>query len=384
MACPWTPLKICRIKRAGAGSLLSGPWHKECDALTDQNLRPDSATTPEMVRWAFHTILGHYSVSDHVVEVHQRIFPTFHQLCEGIKDSAEFAATYGPRSGQVLLGGAELALLHDLPVKPVPVEPGWYTDFLGIRTRLSFQPAGHEWLDARFLPVPTSGLIQFHDAQEWGGVLRAAIDARPTGRFVAFELGAGWGPWVSTVARLAQLMGLAPSLVAVEADAGHLDFIRTHFADNGLPMESCRLIQAVAGAMDGTAWFPMLANSAEDYGASASFADAPAGMLPVPSISLATLLRDETRVDLIHCDIQGAEAETMAAGIDEVSAKVRRIVVGTHGRAIEEQLYYLFTGAGWRLEDDKACLLQPDYKPGDLYTLRADGVQVWLNRNPAL
>ena len=39
-----------------------------------------------------------------------------------------------------------------------------------------------------------------------------------------------------------------------------------------------------------------------------------------------------------------------------------------------------FTGADWRLEDDKACLLQPNYQRGDTHILRANGVQVWRNR----
>jgi FkbM family methyltransferase len=352
------------------------------------NLRPDSPTTPEMVRWAFHTILGHYVVSDEIVGSHQALFPRFRDLCEGLKNSNEFATSYGPRSGGVLLRTEELALVVEMAIPQLPAEPGWYTDFLGVRTRLSFQPPGHDWLDARFLPIPTAGLIQFHDAQEWGGTLRAAIDARARGRFVAYELGAGWGPWVATVARLAQRLGLEPSLCAVEADAGHLEFIHTHFQDNDLPLESCRLIQAVVGAADGTAWFPAITDSASNYGASASFdatlADAPAGMIPLPCLSLRTLLRDETVVDLIHCDIQGAEADTMAAGIDVLSAKVRRIVIGTHGRGIEERLFHLFTGAGWRLEDDKACRMIPDFQPGDPYSLAADGVQVWRNRNPAV
>lgn len=338
-----------------------------------------------MVHWAFSTILGHPTVTDDVVRHHQEGFPRFHDLCEGLKNSAEFAVSYGPRSGSILLGAAELGLLAEMAIVPPAPGPGFYMDFLGVRTRLSFQPGGHDWLDGRLLPVPTSGVIQYHDAQEWGGTLRAAIDARPTGRFVVYELGAGWGPWVGAAARLAQRLGLEPSLVAVEADAGHLGFIRTLFEDNELPLESCRLIQAAVGAADGTAWFPILADPASHYGLAASFDGAGGpGMAEVPSLSLATLLRDETRVDLIHCDIQGAEDETMAAAIDVLTAKVRRIVIGTHGRGIEERLFYLFTGAGWLLEDDKACRMIPTYRPGDPYSLQADGVQVWLNRNPAL
>ncbi|MBC7432363.1 MAG: hypothetical protein H7345_09885 [Rubritepida sp.] len=66
--------------------------------MTETSIRPDSPTSAEMVRWAFRTILGHHGVSADVVRFHQQAFPRFDQLCEGLKDSNEFAATYGPRA----------------------------------------------------------------------------------------------------------------------------------------------------------------------------------------------------------------------------------------------------------------------------------------------
>ena len=66
--------------------------------MTDTPTTADSATTPDMVRWAFRTILGHHDVADAVVQAHLRSFPSFEDLCEGLKNSEEFAITYGPRS----------------------------------------------------------------------------------------------------------------------------------------------------------------------------------------------------------------------------------------------------------------------------------------------
>ena len=338
-----------------------------------------------MVRWAFLTILGRPIEDEDGIRSHQEMFPTFELLCEGMKDSVEFSLIYGPRHGKVLLGAPERALVTELAIEPAAVEPGWFGDFLGVRTRMAFLPGGHDWLDGTILAAPRFGAPQLHEAEEWRGILRAAAEARPTGRFVVYELGSGWGPWVAAGARLAQGLGLEPSLVAVDTDAGHLDFTRTLFADNGLPLDRCRLIQAAVGAANGTACFPKLDDPAGDYGAVARFdldgEGCPEGMISVPSVTIAALLQEESRVDLIHCDIQGAEAEAMAASIAVLNAKVCRIVIGTHARAIEERLFHLFTGAGWDLEDDRACLLRPDYRPGHPHPLLADGVQVWVNRN---
>lgn len=75
--------------------------------MTDLSTRPDSVTSPEMVRWAFRTILGHHVVSDDVVRRHQQAFPRFDQLCEALKDSNEFAVLYGPRSAPQPPGRAD-------------------------------------------------------------------------------------------------------------------------------------------------------------------------------------------------------------------------------------------------------------------------------------
>ena len=353
--------------------------------MPEEIIRPDSPTTPEMVRWAFLTILGRPIEDEEGIRQHQQLFPTLRLLCEGLKDSVEFSLVFGPRGGRLLIGAEEQALLAELAIETPAPTPGWFTDVLGLRTRLSFLPGGHDWLDGAILPVPRFGAPQLHEAEEWGGTLRAAAAARPTGRFVVYELGSGWGPWVAAGARLAQGLGLQPSLLAVDTDAGHLSFTRTLFADNRLPLEKCRLLQAAVGAAEGTAWFPALADPAGDYGSVATFnvaeAERPEGMIAVPSVTIASLLEDESRVDLIHCDIQGAEADAMAASIDALNAKVCRVVIGTHARDIEERLFRLFTAANWNLEDDKACLLRPDYRPGDPYPLLADGVQVWVNRS---
>ncbi len=80
----------------------------------------------------------------------------------------------------------------------------------------------------------------------------------------------------------------------------------------------------------------------------------------VPCFSLATLTRDFDQVDLIHCDIQGGEANLFANVIDLVSAKVKRIVVGTHSFEIDRQLASPFPKNGWDLEGFDACRMREE------------------------
>jgi hypothetical protein len=143
-----------------------------------------------------------------------------------------------------------------------------------------------------------------------------------------------------------------------------------------------RLIHAVVGTADGIARFPKLADPQINYGAEAHFygVEAESDTGEVGCLSLETLLTSMPIVDLVHCDIQGAESVVLAAARDIVGSRVRRIVIGTHARRIEDDLMDLFSDLGWWLEHESAC--RPLQQNSGELTLYEDGTQVW--RNPAL
>jgi hypothetical protein len=95
--------------------------------------------------------------------------------------------------------------------------------------------------------------------------------------------------------------------------------------------------------------------------------------------SIGTLLRPFEFVDLVHIDIQGHEYVVLAAARDVLKKKVKRIVVGTHGREIEERLFEEMSTAGWLLEAEESCLYR---QLSGRMSLWRDGCQVW--RNPDL
>ncbi|MBV8375929.1 MAG: DUF4214 domain-containing protein [Verrucomicrobia bacterium] len=270
---------------------------------------------------------------------------------------------------------------------------GFITNFLGGVT------------DVRFVPGvdPLSGIVEgdpipgnFHgDTLEWVGTLRSVIDARSS-KFTIVELGAGWAPWCVIAFLAAKQCGLKRiKVIGVEGDAGHVEFMRETFAANGIDSDVGEAIFGVIGLTDGDALFPKAIDASRVYGgfaafsdserAAGAFADFTAHHAPqvevverVPCFSLATLLRDYEEVDLIHCDIQGAEANLFASVIELLSAKVRRVVVGTHSFEIDRQLACLFPRNGWDLEGISACLMREEAgKP----VIVRDGVQVWRNKH---
>jgi hypothetical protein len=82
-----------------------------------------------------------------------------------------------------------LALFDQFSVSRSP-RPGFFTDFLGGRTRISSLYDAVGALDGHGgPPIPQD----FHaEAAEWIGLLKTVITA--TDRYVAMEWGAGWAP----------------------------------------------------------------------------------------------------------------------------------------------------------------------------------------------
>ncbi len=332
------------------------------------------------VRRAYRLLLGRDPESDAVVAGHTRA-SRLGDLMRNLALSSEFAGRWAAGASAGRQPGSAEEVFGHFPPYTGPGTRGFVTDFLGVKTRTRFIQR-LERLDGTVEPPPVVG--NFHaNAVEWAAVLRAVLDA--DGRLAVMELGAGWAPWLVTAAAAARRRGIADvRLTAVEASAGHLEFARQHFRDNGLDPDRHTFVHGAVAAADGPVAFPDVPDPAADYGASTArtpFDARPPGAAArtVPGYSLATLLAPEPAVDLLHVDVQGAEAAVVAAGRDALKAKVRWLVVGTHGRGIEEELFEELAPRGWLLEADEACRYGP--APGGLI-LTTDGCQVW--RNPDL
>jgi len=288
-----------------------------------------------------------------------------------------------------------VALLEKYRATELQPTPGCYTDYFGIRTRLSlFGFERTEWFEQNsgMLPFPDDSMHA--ETIEYLTCVRAVEMAGK--RFCAVEFGAGWGPWITLCAVLAIRKGVRDvSLLAIEADRKKLDMMREHLTANGLPYDatarhpsgatvSTKVVHAGVAAKTGTISFAVA--DGVDWGGAVTekagredYRGMRLDAVTVPALSVADALASYDRVDILHVDIQGAERAAIPAGIDVLDRKVRTLAIGTHSRLIEGELMEALSAHGWTLEYEKPCKLQ--HRKGvrlEGMTI-VDGTQFWLN-----
>jgi FkbM family methyltransferase len=276
----------------------------------------------------------------------------------------------------------ELSIIRDhFCLSPAPMD-GFIVDRLGVRTRASSLWDQVQYLSGTVIPPPVPN--DFHaEAIEWIGLLKCVRSARS--KFVAMELGAGWGPWIVAGATAARNAGIRDiCLLGVEGDPGHFGFIQQHFRDNGLNPTEHLLIQAAVGAKAGRARWPRV-EPRNSYGTQPipEGNTISMGTFEVSVVAFADLLRKQPRWDLVHVDVQGSEAVICESALHELKARAHWLIIGTHSRLIEGQLIYMLMKTGWVLENEKPVIFgfHPNAPSMESLT-RIDGTQVW--RNPRL
>jgi FkbM family methyltransferase len=280
----------------------------------------------------------------------------------------------------------DLAILNQFLVPDRWPEPGFIVDFLGTRIRATSLWRQGRALDGQVLGLPVPG--DFHaEAVEWIGLLKAVRSA--TDRYVAMELGAGFGPWTIAGAVAARRRGVRDiRLTAVEGDAAHFRSLRQHFIDNGFKPEQHKLIEAAVGISAGFAEWPVLddAVATEEWGSrpitdgSWYTGQAPQQTKKIRMIPMRELVTQEARWDLIHIDVQGHEFEICRSCVEALNERAHWLIIGTHSRKIEGDLLDLLYKAGWQLEHEKPAKFTPQANPASLEAMTTlDGTQVWKN-----
>jgi hypothetical protein len=368
--------------------------------LTDPRVaNPAKPVSPDFVRWAYRVLLHRDVEAKYILDrlaasgmseadLVLRIFRSL-EFSRGIAGTQLATENWHPQDGQRT---ATLAvLLADFKGYNGSGQLGFYTDFLGVRTRTHYVP-GMDQYDSKVVAFRTDDRPLLFETAEWEGTLRSVLEAKDD--LVAIELGAGWGPWLVTCHAAARQRGIRNiKLAGVEASEEHFSYMVQHLRDNGIDPEQHYLFKGVVGNTDGFAYFPRLPDAQEDWGAQAVITEVQSAertldnftdyrgrtfekMDRVPCIALTTLLRRYPRVDVLHCDIQDSEGEVLPPAIDELTKRVRRVVVGTHSRKSEGALLEAFIAEGWALEADKSCRYVFDK---DRLVLLLDGIQVWAN-----
>jgi FkbM family methyltransferase len=262
-----------------------------------------------------------------------------------------------------------------------PVDMSQYSpNPLGVRTRRLFTqnmakgpaaipPSQEKFFHSQWPPVS-------EEFFEWIDLLEAVSQAHQA--FTMIELGAGYGRWlVNAAAALRQRGHHDFRLIGVEAEPTHFQWMKVHFADNGLDPDQHWLIEAAITTHRKGAWFTVGRPDAW-YGQA---------IVPSPQISFQTqrvetvtldfILARCDRVDFVDLDIQGLELDVLAAATKNLHRKVKRVHIGTHSPMIEQGLRQLFFDLGWtQLADfSSGTTVQTPYGQ----TSFRDGVQSWLN-----
>ncbi|WP_331326527.1 FkbM family methyltransferase [Methylobacterium fujisawaense] len=286
---------------------------------------------------------------------------------------------------------SELDIMRRFLASDQIAEDGFHKDGFGNKARIDFfVENGAGGTVQTDVPFPDNG--QYGEAIEYLGTLRGAQAAGD--QLTVYELGAGFAPWLVVAEGFRRALGrpARARYVAVEADPARLALIRQNFDDNGLTHSGAAaagietaIINAAVAPEPGELHFS--AQSILDWGGAptsdagaADYRGLSGSTVAVPARRIDDLIEAESRVELLHIDIQGWEYRSLAASIEAVDAKVACMVIGTHSRVIEGQLLALLREWGWLIVYEKPCKFDCNVRLPDLVGSTVfDGTQFWIN-----
>lgn len=350
----------------------------------------DSIAAPDVVR-AFEVMLGRPPESDSAIASHVSTARNQRELVSNIAASTEFTNRVGNASKldsspfhhfNASFDARATILSHAVASRSA--REGFLVNFLGVAIPVRVMDSLHDRSGTlENIPIPAN----FHaDIAEWAAALRAVDLAGDT--FSVIELGCGWGCWMSNTGVAARSRGKVIDLVGIEGDPLHLDFARETFAANGITEQQYELLRGVAAATGGHALFPLRRENVEHWGFEPRFgvsqsesddAVASGAWESLPMMPLSRAIGERPRVDLLHMDIQGGEADLVRGTLALLTERLAYVVIGTHSRSLEGQLMDLFLNAGWQLEIERPAIF---HLSGGRPQTTVDGVQGW--RNPRL
>jgi FkbM family methyltransferase len=345
--------------------------------------------TREDVIWAYRLCLNREPEHEDTISGWIRNSGDRASLTQALLSSPEYKAANGAANGDLKspfwhyhTTFDAIGLIKRFARRDLQPAPGYVTNFLGVKVQPRFLPSllSERVNKVEPLPLPAN----WHaDIAEWASCLRAVELAGDT--FVMLELGCGWGCWMNNLGVAAKSAGKQVRLYGIEADLEHTEFAKAALSDNGIAEHEFKLVQGIAGKSASLALFPKI-KSGINWGGAALFNPNPeqldsamqsGNFVSIPVIDIASVLKDETVVDFIHLDIQGAELDLVREVFGLLCEKVRFVFIGTHSKSIEGGLFDLFMADGnWKLEMERAALFNII---GGMPVVSVDGVQAWRN-----
>ncbi len=271
------------------------------------------------------------------------------------------------------------------------VEKGFLVDFIGQRTDARFRSIwGVEPEATGGCEVQTDmpDLGSGEDWFEFYNWVAAAKEAR--GSYVMMTLGSCYGGQaVGSYLALQALNPMPAKLVAVDGVPENMEMTRKQFRDNGINPDDHWMVEAAMSGDNKPVLFPIgapgsgvqnciMTNSganrmaildlAKKAGATERLAqsllmrnstDLTIDLAPgteydfngeitfVSAVTLMDLLAPFTRVDFVEADLQQSESVVFPPAMDVLTKKVRRVLLGTHGRDTHDRMEALFRERGW-------------------------------------
>jgi FkbM family methyltransferase len=148
------------------------------------------------------------------------------------------------------------------------------------------------------------------------------------------------------------------------------------------------LLNAAVGVRDGAGFLPVHEHIKDDWGKAVIFGaidelkedyrgNTIDGFEPVRVVSIETLFEPYDRINVMHVDVQGAEAAVITSAIETINRKLETLVVGTHTRQIEFEISELLARNDWDLQEELATEFQV---ASGRVVYSKDGCQWWINR----
>ncbi len=269
----------------------------------------------------------------------------------------------------------------DATPTPQPRE-GLVVNFLDVAVDPVIHPPSLDAMIGTVEPAPMPN--NWHaDLAEWGAALRA-VDLSGD-KFTMIELGCGWGCWMNNMGVAAKRTGRAVHVIGIEGDQGHLKFAEEALDRNGFDRSEWTLVSGIAAGKGGTALFPIQDHAGGSWGLEPVFgasekqtqeAVKSGKFEALPMVPLGDVTRDHDKIDLLHIDIQGGEADLIEDCLQAMNDKVAYVLIGTHSRQIEGRLFDIMLNAGWQLDMERAAFITVT---GPEPVVVVDGVQGWMN-----
>ena len=257
-----------------------------------------------------------------------------------------------------------------------PVPEGCQTDYMGTRTRCEFVA------DAAPSPSEVQMACPPVDEEyfEWIDILESVARARDS--YTMMELGAGYGRWAVRAAAAVRQRGIQNVI--------WWPWKRSRCISNGcsntsaktawtrrntrwcrpwsaivpvrrFSVSECRRAAKIAPTNGMASCIPRShdkpRNKGQEFYEGIPVIELKSGWksIEVPAVTLASLLRDLDRVDLIDMDVQGEELKIIRSAIDDLDHKVCRLHIGTHAHHLEKGLKRALGSHGWICHFDYPC-----------------------------